>query len=107
MTSRRWVRSGSSAPPVHDQLGQLGREEALEPREALELADLVGDPLLERPVQIGELGRLGLDGVVELLDPQERAHAREQLGQVDRLREEVVRAGVEALDPLARPGRAR
>ena len=39
----------------HDQLGELGREEALEPAQPLELGDLLLDPLLERPVPVGEL----------------------------------------------------
>ena len=39
----------------HDQLGELGREEALEPAEPLELGDLLLHPLLERAGEGGEL----------------------------------------------------
>ena len=107
VTSRRWRPERIFRTARHDQLRQLGREEALEPREALELADLLRHALLERPVQLGELGRLGLHGVVELLDAEERPDPREKLGLIHRLREEVVRAGLEPLDPLLRRGPAR
>ena len=46
-----------------DQLGELGREEALEPLEPLELGELLLHAPLERAVPVGEL-------VVEQLDPQ-------------------------------------
>ena len=42
-----------------DQLGELRREEALQPADPLELRDAVGDALLERAVQLGELGASG------------------------------------------------
>ena len=83
-----------------DQLGELGREEALQPAHVLELADAVGDALLERPVELGELAALAQQLVVERLDAQQRAHAREQLGLAHRLAEEIVGAGVEALGAL-------
>ena len=70
---------------AHHELGELRRQEAPEPADALQLIDLLGDTLLERPVPRGELGRLGDDRVVVALDPQQRAHAREQLGLVERL----------------------
>ena len=38
-----------------DQLGELRREEALQPADLLELRDAVLDALLERAVQLGEL----------------------------------------------------
>jgi hypothetical protein len=49
-----------------DQLGELGREEALQPPQTIELADLVGHPLLERLVQDGQLvaGHLQLGGAL-------------------------------------------
>ena len=85
---------------LHDQLGELGREEALESAQALELRHLLLDAPLQRLVPLAELARLSLDRVVELLDPQKGAHAREQLGLIDRLGEEVVGPGLEAVDPL-------
>jgi len=89
-------------PPGDDQLGELGREEALEAPEALELPHLLLDALLERLVPLRELRGLGLHRVVELLDPEERAHAGQELRLVDGLRQEVVGAGLEPLDPLLR-----
>jgi len=79
--------------PVDDRLGEGGREEALEPREPLELGHLLAHPLLERAVQLRQL-------VVEALDPQQGAHARQDLRLVDRLGEEVVGAGFDALHAL-------
>ncbi len=49
----------------HDQLGQLGREEALQPAQALHLRHLLRDALLEGPVPLGEL-----EGVPRFLIPQ-------------------------------------
>ena len=83
-----------------DQLGELRREEALQPAHLLELADAVVDALLERAVELGELAALAQQLVVERLDAQQRAHPREQLGLADRLAEEIVGAGVEALGAL-------
>ena len=42
----------------HDQLGELRREEALQPAEPLELGDLLRDALLERPVPLQPEERL-------------------------------------------------
>ena len=83
-----------------DQLGELRREEALQPADLLELADAVRDALLERAVQLGELALLAHQLVVERLDAQQRAHPREQLVLAHRLAEEVVGAGVQALGAL-------
>ena len=60
---------------VDDEIGELRREEAAKPAEALQLVDLLGDSLLELPVPSGELGRLGDDRVVVALHAQERADA--------------------------------
>ena len=98
--SRRWLFSGSSAPPATISLGQLRREEALQPPEPLELRHLLAHALLERVVPLGQLRRLRLDLVLQRLDAQQRLHAREQLRLVDRLGEEVVGAGLDALDAL-------
>ena len=76
-----------------DHLRELGREEALETLEALELGELLLDALLEGAAPLREL-------LVEQLDPEERLDAREQLGLVDRLAQEVVGARLDALHPL-------
>ena len=78
-----------------DRLGELRREESLEALQALELLDLRLHALFERPVQL-------LDRVVVALDPQQRPDSREQLLLVERLRDEVVRAGLDRLR-LLRP----
>ncbi len=122
LLGRRRLREGGEAPHVHedhgdlpavalerilrasahDELGELRGEESLEASQALELGHLRAHALLEVAVEIGELGRLGLHGGVEVLDPEEGAHARSQLGHVDGLGEKVVGPGVEPLDALAR-----
>ena len=43
-----------------DELGDLRRQEALEPAHAFDLGDLLRDALLERPVPAREFGRLRL-----------------------------------------------
>src|SRR5438132_1625309 len=88
VTSRRWLRRGSSAPPATINSARWGELEQV--------------AQLERPVPFGELGSLSLDRVVELLDPEQRADAHQQLRLVDRLSEEVVGPGLEALDALFR-----
>ena len=88
-----------------DQLGELRREEALEPRQPLELGDLLAHALLQRRVPVGELAAWSAP-CRAALDAQQRAHAREQLGLVDRLGEEVVGAGLDALDALLLRDRA-
>jgi hypothetical protein len=67
-----------------DQLGELRREEALQPADPLELAHAVGHALLEAPVQLGELALLAQHLLVERLDAQQRAHPRQQLALADR-----------------------
>src|SRR5438128_470100 len=93
------------APPValqqpvvvrrDDDLGDLRREEAAQPSQLLELRDLLPDALFEPLVQLAEIGRLPLDRVVVLLDPQERADARQELRLFDRLADEIVGARVQ------------
>jgi hypothetical protein len=51
-----------------DQLRQLRGEEAAQPSQPLQLLHLLLDTLFKSPVPLGELGRLGLDGVVICLD---------------------------------------
>ena len=90
-----------------DQLGELRREEALQAADLGQLVDAIGDALLERAVELGELGLLRPQLVVERLDAQQRAHARQQLGLAHRLAEEIVGTGVEAAARAPRPDRAR
>ena len=87
------------------QLDELRREEALEPAHPFELVDLLAHPLLELAVPLRQLGLLRLDRVVVALDAQQRAHPGQQLGPVERLRDEVVRARLDRralLEVLAR-----
>ena len=72
----------------HHQLGDLRREESLQPRHALDLAELLGDALLEVAVHVGDL-------VVQLLEPQHGFDPRHQRHLVDRLGEIFVGAGLE------------
>ena len=77
----------------HDHLGELGREEALELAQAVELGDLFRHAGLERLVEEGQL-------VPELLDPEERANPGQELRLVDGLGQEVVGARLDPLDAL-------
>ena len=61
--------------------------------EALELLDLLRDTLLERLVELVQLGSLGLDRVVIPLDAKERTDTHEELVVVERLRDEIVGTG--------------
>ena len=72
MTSRRWLSSSASWPSEEAiSCADLRREEALEPADALDLAELRLDPLLQRAVPVLELlglllqlvGLLAHDGV--------------------------------------------
>ena len=85
-----------------DGIGDVRGKEALELPEALQLGHLFGDALFE--LQVPFLERLGLapDLVLQRFHPQQRAHAREQLGLVDRLGQEIVGAGLDAMHALLR-----
>ncbi len=78
-----------------DRLGELRRQESLEALHPLELLDLGIDALRERPVEL-------LDRVVVALDAEQRPDSGEQLVVVERLRDEVVCAGLDRLR-LLRP----
>ena len=80
-----------------DQVGDLRREESLQPTHAVDLSDLFLDPVFELSVPLGELGRLLPNGVVILLDSDQRTHAREQLSLIERLHHEVVGSSLERL----------
>ena len=84
----------------HDELGELGREEALEAAELLELADLLLDAALERPVPLGALLGEILHGVVEVLDPQHRLDPGHQRRLIHGLRQVLVAPGFEAGDDV-------
>lgn len=86
----------------NDQIGDLLGQEAAEPADPLDLGDLGGDLLLQRPVQGGEIVGERLNLVMQLFLPQHRAHPGEQSGMLEGLRQEVVAAGIEALDDIAR-----
>ncbi len=74
-----------------DRVGELRREESPEPPEPLELGHLLLDAPLERAVQLR-------NGVVVALDPEQRPDAGEELVVIERLRDEVVRAGLDRHD---------
>jgi hypothetical protein len=62
---------------------------------------LVGDALLEFRIPFLELFRLPLHLVLQRLHAEQRAHAREELGLVDRLRQKIVGARLDAFQALA------
>ena len=85
-----------------DQVGHLGRQEAPQPADPLDLRHLLRHPPLQRAVPGRELGRLELEPaglllhrVVQRLDPQDRAHAGDERRLLDRLGQVLVRPGVE------------
>ena len=100
MTSRRWRLEGIVGATRHDELGELGREEALEAAELLELADLVLDAALERPVPLGALLGEVLHGVVEVLDPEHGLDPGHQRRLIHGLRQVLVAPGFEAGDDV-------
>ena len=78
-----------------DGVRELRREKPAQLLQPTQLVELRLHTLLERPVQVEQLCGLSLDRVVVALDPEERADAREELVAVERLRDEVVRAGLD------------
>ncbi len=90
-----------------DRVGDFRREEPLQLRQPLHLRDLFGDALLELRVPRLELVGLAPHLVLQRLHAQQRAHAREELGLVDRLRQEVVGARLDALERARPADRAR
>jgi hypothetical protein len=81
------------AAVLGDQLGHLGREEALQSFQSRELLDLLFDTALEGVAPLRKL-------LVKLANAQQRTYARQQLRGVDGLGEEVVRAGLDSLHAL-------
>ena len=89
--------SGSSAPPVHDQLGELRREEALQPRRGAR----AGRPAPRRAARASGsssassaacASTVSWSALMRSID----SHARDQRGVVDGLRQVLVAAGLEA-----------
>jgi hypothetical protein len=76
------------APRRHHQLGDLRGQESLEAGHALDLAELIGDALLQVAVHVGDL-------VVQLLETEGGLDPRHQRHLVDRLGEIFVGAGLE------------
>ena len=107
VTSRRWVRSGSSAPPWTMASASCGEKKRLSRPSRSSCSDLRLHAALQCAVPLAERRRLLLDRVVERLDPEHRLHPRHQRRLVDRLREVLVRAGVEPGHdvPRSRPSR--
>ena len=69
----------------HDEPRDLGREEAAQAAEPLELVHLGGNLVLQLQVPVRQLGRLLLDRVVVALDPDQGADSRQQLRLVEGL----------------------
>ena len=90
-----------------NDLGNLRRQEALEPAHAFDLGDFFRDALLEGAVPVGEFVRLSLHLVMKLLEAQDRSHTRYQRGLIDRLGQIFVGPGLEPCDhiPGIGPGR--
>ena len=101
VTSRRCASSSFSCPPDKTSSATCGDRKrrrrcmrSISPTWASTLAvELAGS--MSR-----ELGRLRVDLVLQLLDPQHGADAREQRGLVDRLGQIVVGAGIEPGDDV-------
>jgi hypothetical protein len=83
---------------VDDELGQMGREEALEARQPVHLQDALPYPLLERARPLPELRGLSLRLVVQPLDAQQGTNPREELLAVDGLGEEIVGSRLQTAD---------
>jgi hypothetical protein len=82
------------------QVGQLRREEPAQPSHPPELLHLPLDTLLQRAVQLGQLGGLPFNGVVVALDADQGPHPGHQFRLVEGLGHEVVGAGLDRPDLL-------
>src|SRR5256712_4276343 len=90
---------------VRDDLRDLGREEAAQALDPLELLDLLRHTGDERLGPVGELRGLPLDRIVSRLDAQERTRSRDQLRLRDAWPDDRVRAGVQRRDAEVVVGR--
>ena len=87
--------AGSLVARGHDRVGELGREEAPQPPSRSSSSTCGCTRSSSVAVELQELGGLGLDRVVVALDPEQRTDAGEELVVVERLRDEVVGAGLD------------
>ena len=85
-----------------DQLRELGREEASQPADALELRHLLGNALLQRSVPFLHFGGERFYRIVQALDSEHRAHARGKRGVIHRFGQVLVAAGLETRDDILR-----
>ena len=112
VTSRRWLWRGSCPSGAETRRSATcRRQEPAKAAHPLDLGDLLGDPRLQRGVPGRELAGLPLQrrrllphGVVERLHAEHGAHPRQKGRVVERLRQVVVRPGVQAADDVARVG---
>ena len=89
VTSRPVTLERILRTPCHDQLGEVGRKEALEAAETFELGHLLLDTLFQGPVPFRKLSRLCfeprslfLDRIMKALDPQHRLDPGDEGGLV-------------------------
>ena len=85
-----------------DQLRELGREEAPQSADALELRDLLGNTPLQRSVPFLHFGGERFYRIVQALDSEHRAHARGKRGVIHRFGQVLVAAGLETRDDILR-----
>ena len=100
MISRRWLFSGSSAPPATISSASCGEKNRFSRPTFSSWRTPSSTRCSSVRFSSASSSLLLQQLVVERLDAQERAHAREQLVLADRLGEEVVGAGVETLGAL-------
>ena len=75
------------------EVDDLRREKTLQPTDPLQILNLLPHSRFERVVELRQF-------VLKLLDAEQRPHAGEQLGLVERLLDEVVRPGFKGVDLL-------
>ena len=105
--SRRWLSSRRSSPEVTISSAICGGRKRLSAPSRSISASWAATRSLERPVPGLELGRLLLHRIVQRLDPQDRAHPRDQRRVVDRLGQVLVAARIEPGHDVVRIGLRR
>ena len=93
VTSRRWVLSGSSAPPATISSASCGEKKRLSRPSRSSCATC-------SRTRCSRVRFSSASSSYKRLDPQQRAHAGQQLRLVDGLGQEVVGPGLDPLDPL-------
>jgi hypothetical protein len=83
-------------------LGNLRREEPLEPAHPLQFVQLFGHASFQGLVPLGELLRLLLDLIMQGLDAQDRFHAGDQSSVIDGFGKVLIAAAFKAGDNVAR-----